>query len=139
MWFSAINVWIHFGVFDKNAKPSVSWSFPGGSGLYPLKKWYQLVWLSLLRQSPPSLWRLCLFGDSRSVPKMSLVLPVRCYPLSFIFEVVWTLSLKKSKHDLWISRLGAFSTPTCLLLPPQTPWKVKDFQLIYFKMFYLSR
>lgn len=62
------------------------------------------------------------------------------YPLwSFIFKVVWTLSLKKSKDDLWISRLEAFSTPTCLLLPPQTPWKVKDFQLIYFKMFYLSR
>lgn len=71
---------------------------------------------------------------------LSYLSGVAPYPLwSFIFEMVWTLSLKKSKHDLWISRLEAFSTPTCLLLPLQTPWKVKDFQLIYFKTFYLSR
>lgn len=27
MWFSAVNVWVHFGVFNKNGKPSAVYHF----------------------------------------------------------------------------------------------------------------
>ncbi|KAF2985875.1 hypothetical protein EK904_001885 [Melospiza melodia maxima] len=66
--FSAINVWVHFGVFDKNAKPSAVYHFQEDLGF--IHGGNAISWCGcLLRQSPASPWRLCLFGDSRSVPK----------------------------------------------------------------------
>lgn len=85
--------------------PNLEWvsHFQEDLGFYPFEKWYQLVWLSLLRQSPPSLWRLCLFGDSRSVPKMSLVLPVRCCSLSSMVFYLWSgLNIEPKEKQTWV-------------------------------------
>lgn len=77
-WFSAINVWIHFGVFDKNAKPSAVDHFQEDLGFVHGRD--AISWSGSGR-ALPAVEVVPLWGQ-QICSKMSLVLPVRCCSLS---------------------------------------------------------
>ena len=106
---SEINVWVHFIVFYKNAKPTSKFSNSRKDLSFIHLRNYisSSCCLHSGKNLPACVGGRASLGQQVS-SRVSIVLLVKCCSLSytvFIFKVVWTLRLKRSNHGLWISRL----------------------------------